>query len=173
MLEDWRVNTGNQLLPVGSGDPLAHIANRYRQLSDSCCSVFSARSCFGLMSAYTAGSLSPCCCWDVAGFSFTNVCVSCHCRRTTPEKFYIEPCDDGSEDVLAIDRVSTEMTLTGKHRSGDWSLAHTVYGWVRTQWLGIKGHWQGHSWYELKTLLLSLYFMHVDTKCDLFSVWVI
>ncbi|XP_026228172.1 phosphatidylinositide phosphatase SAC1-B isoform X1 [Anabas testudineus] len=32
--------------------------------------------------------------------------------RTTPEKFYIEPCDDGSEDVLAIDRVSTEMTLT-------------------------------------------------------------
>lgn len=35
-------------------------------------------------------------------------------RRTTPEKFYIEACDDGSVDVLAIDRVSTEMTLTGK-----------------------------------------------------------
>uniref|UniRef100_A0A8C9ZNL3 SAC1 like phosphatidylinositide phosphatase b n=1 Tax=Sander lucioperca TaxID=283035 RepID=A0A8C9ZNL3_SANLU len=34
--------------------------------------------------------------------------------RTTPEKFYIEACDDGSEDVLAIDRVSTEMTLTAK-----------------------------------------------------------
>ncbi|XP_076745795.1 phosphatidylinositol-3-phosphatase SAC1-B isoform X3 [Maylandia zebra] len=33
-------------------------------------------------------------------------------RRTTPEKFYIEACDDGSVDVLAIDRVSTEMTLT-------------------------------------------------------------
>ncbi|XP_034552959.1 phosphatidylinositide phosphatase SAC1-B [Notolabrus celidotus] len=32
--------------------------------------------------------------------------------RTTPEKFYIEACDDGCEDVLAIDRVSTEMTLT-------------------------------------------------------------
>lgn len=32
-------------------------------------------------------------------------------RRTTPEKFYIEACDDGSVDVLAIDRVSTEMTL--------------------------------------------------------------
>ncbi|XP_069028117.1 phosphatidylinositol-3-phosphatase SAC1-B [Embiotoca jacksoni] len=32
--------------------------------------------------------------------------------RTTPEKFYIEACDDGSEDVLAVDRVSTEMTLT-------------------------------------------------------------
>ncbi|XP_065814110.1 LOW QUALITY PROTEIN: phosphatidylinositol-3-phosphatase SAC1-B [Labrus bergylta] len=32
--------------------------------------------------------------------------------RTTPEKFYIEACDDGCEDVLAIDRVSTEMILT-------------------------------------------------------------
>ncbi|XP_058503205.1 phosphatidylinositol-3-phosphatase SAC1-B [Solea solea] len=32
--------------------------------------------------------------------------------RTTPEKFYIEACDDGTVDVLAIDRVSTEMTLT-------------------------------------------------------------
>uniref|UniRef100_A0A669DL12 SAC1 like phosphatidylinositide phosphatase b n=1 Tax=Oreochromis niloticus TaxID=8128 RepID=A0A669DL12_ORENI len=35
-------------------------------------------------------------------------------RHITPEKFYIEACDDGSVDVLAIDRVSTEMTLTGK-----------------------------------------------------------
>lgn len=40
-------------------------------------------------------------------------------RRTAPEKFYIEACDDGSVDVLAIDRVSTEMTLTGKHSLGD------------------------------------------------------
>ncbi|XP_057690829.1 phosphatidylinositol-3-phosphatase SAC1-B [Corythoichthys intestinalis] len=34
--------------------------------------------------------------------------------RTTTDKFYIETCDDGSVDVLAIDRVSTEMTLTVK-----------------------------------------------------------
>uniref|UniRef100_A0A8C7CKN9 SAC1 like phosphatidylinositide phosphatase b n=1 Tax=Oncorhynchus kisutch TaxID=8019 RepID=A0A8C7CKN9_ONCKI len=32
--------------------------------------------------------------------------------HTTPEKFYIEACDDGSNDVLSIDRVSTEMILT-------------------------------------------------------------
>ncbi|XP_036929817.1 phosphatidylinositol-3-phosphatase SAC1-B isoform X2 [Acanthopagrus latus] len=32
--------------------------------------------------------------------------------RTTPERFYIEACDDGCVDVLTIDRVSTEMTLT-------------------------------------------------------------
>ncbi|KAI4810520.1 hypothetical protein KUCAC02_013460 [Chaenocephalus aceratus] len=34
--------------------------------------------------------------------------------RTTQEKFYIEACDEGSEEVLAVDRVSTEMTLTVK-----------------------------------------------------------
>uniref|UniRef100_A0A4W5RED6 SAC1 like phosphatidylinositide phosphatase b n=1 Tax=Hucho hucho TaxID=62062 RepID=A0A4W5RED6_9TELE len=34
--------------------------------------------------------------------------------HTTPEKFYIEACDDGSNDVLSIDRVSTEMILTVK-----------------------------------------------------------
>uniref|UniRef100_A0A672PJ88 Phosphatidylinositide phosphatase SAC1-A-like n=1 Tax=Sinocyclocheilus grahami TaxID=75366 RepID=A0A672PJ88_SINGR len=31
--------------------------------------------------------------------------------HTTAEKFYIEACDDGAGDVLAIDRVSTEVTL--------------------------------------------------------------
>ncbi|CAF90808.1 unnamed protein product, partial [Tetraodon nigroviridis] len=34
--------------------------------------------------------------------------------HTTPEKFFIEACDDGAEAVLAIDRVSNEMTLTAK-----------------------------------------------------------
>ncbi|XP_028818989.1 phosphatidylinositide phosphatase SAC1-A isoform X3 [Denticeps clupeoides] len=34
--------------------------------------------------------------------------------HTTPEKFYVEACDDGATDVLVIDRVSTEMTLAGK-----------------------------------------------------------
>ncbi|XP_012516900.1 PREDICTED: phosphatidylinositide phosphatase SAC1 [Propithecus coquereli] len=31
----------------------------------------------------------------------------------TPEKFYVEACDDGADDVLTIDRVSTEVTLAG------------------------------------------------------------
>uniref|UniRef100_A0A8C4HV39 SAC domain-containing protein n=1 Tax=Dicentrarchus labrax TaxID=13489 RepID=A0A8C4HV39_DICLA len=34
--------------------------------------------------------------------------------HTTPEKFFIEACDEGADAVLAIDRVSNEMTLTGK-----------------------------------------------------------
>lgn len=36
-----------------------------------------------------------------------------HSRHITPEKFYVEACDHGADDVLAIDRVSTEVTLTG------------------------------------------------------------
>ncbi|KAM4630283.1 phosphatidylinositol-3-phosphatase SAC1-A isoform 1-T1 [Polymixia lowei] len=34
--------------------------------------------------------------------------------HTTPEKFFIEACDEGADAVLAIDRVSNEMTLTVK-----------------------------------------------------------
>ncbi|GAB1294866.1 Phosphatidylinositol-3-phosphatase SAC1 [Apodemus speciosus] len=33
--------------------------------------------------------------------------------HVTPEKFYVEACDDGADDVLIIDRVSTEVTLAG------------------------------------------------------------
>ncbi|XP_051948796.1 phosphatidylinositol-3-phosphatase SAC1-A-like [Xyrauchen texanus] len=33
--------------------------------------------------------------------------------HATSEKFYIEACDDGANDVLVIDRVSTEITLAG------------------------------------------------------------
>ncbi|KAL2080354.1 hypothetical protein ACEWY4_024147 [Coilia grayii] len=35
--------------------------------------------------------------------------------HATLDKFYIEACDDGATDVLVIDRISTEMTLTGTH----------------------------------------------------------
>lgn len=35
-------------------------------------------------------------------------------RHATPDKFYIEACDDGANDVLVIDRASMEMTLMGK-----------------------------------------------------------
>uniref|UniRef100_A0A3Q1IIR3 SAC domain-containing protein n=1 Tax=Anabas testudineus TaxID=64144 RepID=A0A3Q1IIR3_ANATE len=44
-------------------------------------------------------------------------CLNLRCGvslHTTPEKFFIEACDEGADAVLAIDRVSNEMTLTGK-----------------------------------------------------------
>ncbi|XP_068603089.1 phosphatidylinositol-3-phosphatase SAC1-A [Brachionichthys hirsutus] len=34
--------------------------------------------------------------------------------HTTPEKFYIEACGGGFDEILVIDRLSTEMTLTGR-----------------------------------------------------------
>uniref|UniRef100_A0A3Q3G8L4 SAC1 like phosphatidylinositide phosphatase b n=3 Tax=Kryptolebias marmoratus TaxID=37003 RepID=A0A3Q3G8L4_KRYMA len=41
--------------------------------------------------------------------------VESYCLHTTPEKFYIEPCDvHSSVEVLVIDRVSAEMTVTGR-----------------------------------------------------------
>lgn len=43
--------------------------------------------------------------------SLTSLLISP--RHTTPEKFFIEACDEGADAVLAIDRVSNEMTLTG------------------------------------------------------------
>uniref|UniRef100_A0A8P4GQ48 SAC domain-containing protein n=1 Tax=Dicentrarchus labrax TaxID=13489 RepID=A0A8P4GQ48_DICLA len=52
--------------------------------------------------------------------------------RTTPEKFYIEACDDGSEDVLAIDRVSTEMTLTVRRDIHASAETRPIYGLMGT-----------------------------------------
>lgn len=46
-----------------------------------------------------------------------NICIKTDLfspRHTTPEKFFIEACDEGADAVLAIDRVSNEMTLTGR-----------------------------------------------------------
>uniref|UniRef100_A0A3B3UWB5 Uncharacterized protein n=1 Tax=Poecilia latipinna TaxID=48699 RepID=A0A3B3UWB5_9TELE len=42
--------------------------------------------------------------------------------HTTAEKFYIEQSDDDSVDVLVIDRVSTEMSLTGKQSPSCYAL---------------------------------------------------
>ncbi|KAG8139351.1 putative Phosphatidylinositide phosphatase SAC1-like protein [Naja naja] len=44
-------------------------------------------------------------------FKLDECCLE---RHITPEKFYVEACDDGADDVLTIDRVSTEITLTVK-----------------------------------------------------------
>uniref|UniRef100_A0A8C4GFW6 SAC domain-containing protein n=1 Tax=Dicentrarchus labrax TaxID=13489 RepID=A0A8C4GFW6_DICLA len=60
-----------------------------------------------------------------------EVCL-CVTRRTTPEKFYIEACDDGSEDVLAIDRVSTEMTLTVRRDIHASAETRPIYGLMGT-----------------------------------------
>ncbi|NXE11129.1 SAC1 phosphatase, partial [Lophotis ruficrista] len=50
----------------------------------------------------------------------------------TPEKFYVEACDDGTDDVLAIDRVSTEVTLTVKKDVPPSAVTRPIYGILGT-----------------------------------------
>ncbi|XP_077667263.1 phosphatidylinositol-3-phosphatase SAC1 isoform X2 [Eretmochelys imbricata] len=50
----------------------------------------------------------------------------------TPEKFYVEACDDGANDVLAIDRVSTEVTLTVKKDVPPSAVTRSIYGILGT-----------------------------------------
>uniref|UniRef100_UPI00398E5790 phosphatidylinositol-3-phosphatase SAC1-B n=1 Tax=Pristiophorus japonicus TaxID=55135 RepID=UPI00398E5790 len=52
--------------------------------------------------------------------------------HTTPEKFYFEACDDGSNDVLAIDRVSNEITLGVKKDVPPSAVTKPVYGIMGT-----------------------------------------
>nr|XP_014345709.1 PREDICTED: phosphatidylinositide phosphatase SAC1 isoform X2 [Latimeria chalumnae] len=52
--------------------------------------------------------------------------------HTTPEKFYVEACDDGSDDVLAIDRVSTEITLTVKKDVPPSAVTRPIFGIMGT-----------------------------------------
>ncbi|RMC05337.1 hypothetical protein DUI87_18526 [Hirundo rustica rustica] len=50
----------------------------------------------------------------------------------TPEKFYVEACDDGADDVLAIDRVSTEVTLTVKKDVPPSAVTKPIFGILGT-----------------------------------------
>ncbi|XP_072880423.1 phosphatidylinositol-3-phosphatase SAC1-B isoform X1 [Hemitrygon akajei] len=52
--------------------------------------------------------------------------------HTTPEKFYFEACDDGSNDVLMIDRVSNEITLGVKKDVPPSAVTRSVYGIMGT-----------------------------------------
>ncbi|KAH0627251.1 hypothetical protein JD844_002759 [Phrynosoma platyrhinos] len=53
-------------------------------------------------------------------------------RHITPEKFYVEACDAGANDVLAIDRVSTEVTLTVKKDIPPSAVTRQIYGILGT-----------------------------------------
>uniref|UniRef100_A0A4W3ICJ1 Phosphatidylinositol-3-phosphatase SAC1 n=1 Tax=Callorhinchus milii TaxID=7868 RepID=A0A4W3ICJ1_CALMI len=53
-------------------------------------------------------------------------------EHTTPEKFYFEACDDGANDVLAIDRVSNEIMLTVKKDIPPSAVTRSVYGIMGT-----------------------------------------
>ncbi|KAB1263822.1 Phosphatidylinositide phosphatase SAC1, partial [Camelus dromedarius] len=50
----------------------------------------------------------------------------------TPEKFYVEACDDGANDVLIIDRVSTEVTLSVKKDIPPSAVTRPIFGILGT-----------------------------------------
>lgn len=50
----------------------------------------------------------------------------------TPEKFYVEACDDGADDVLIIDRVSTEVTLAVKKDIPPSAVTRPIFGILGT-----------------------------------------
>ncbi|GAA6065176.1 phosphatidylinositol-3-phosphatase SAC1-A, partial [Tachysurus ichikawai] len=52
--------------------------------------------------------------------------------HSAPDKFYIEACDEGAKDVLVIDRVSMEMTLTGVINIPPSSATRHIYGIMGT-----------------------------------------
>ncbi|KAG7275458.1 hypothetical protein CRUP_008314 [Coryphaenoides rupestris] len=52
--------------------------------------------------------------------------------HTTPEKFFIEACDEGADAVLAIDRVSNEITFTVKREVPSSTVTRPVCGIMGT-----------------------------------------
>nr|KAF6311145.1 SAC1 like phosphatidylinositide phosphatase [Myotis myotis] len=50
----------------------------------------------------------------------------------TTEKFYVEACDDGVDDVLIIDRVSTEVTLSVKKDIPPSAVTRPIFGILGT-----------------------------------------
>uniref|UniRef100_A0A8C0T2L4 Phosphatidylinositol-3-phosphatase SAC1 n=1 Tax=Canis lupus familiaris TaxID=9615 RepID=A0A8C0T2L4_CANLF len=52
--------------------------------------------------------------------------------HVTPEKFYVEACDDGADDVLVIDRVSTEVTLSVKKDIPPSAVTRPIFGILGT-----------------------------------------
>lgn len=52
--------------------------------------------------------------------------------HVTPEKFYVEACDDGADDVLTIDRVSTEVTLAVKKDVPPSAVTRPIFGILGT-----------------------------------------
>ncbi|XP_030878036.1 phosphatidylinositide phosphatase SAC1-like, partial [Leptonychotes weddellii] len=59
-------------------------------------------------------------------------CVRDYHKHVTPEKFYVEACDDGADDVLVIDRVSTEVTLSVKKDIPPSAVTRPIFGILGT-----------------------------------------
>ncbi|XP_016796378.1 phosphatidylinositol-3-phosphatase SAC1 isoform X2 [Pan troglodytes] len=84
----------------------------------------------------------------------------------TPEKFYVEACDDGADDVLTIDRVSTEVTLAVKKDVPPSAVTRPIFGILGTIHL-VAGN---YLIVITKKIKVGEFFSHVIWKATDFDV---
>ncbi|XP_036287956.1 phosphatidylinositol-3-phosphatase SAC1 isoform X2 [Pipistrellus kuhlii] len=84
----------------------------------------------------------------------------------TTEKFYVEACDDGVDDVLIIDRVSTEVTLSVKKDIPPSAVTRTIFGILGTIHL-VAGN---YLIVITKKIKIGEFFNHVIWKATDFDI---
>uniref|UniRef100_A0A8I5YLP4 Phosphatidylinositol-3-phosphatase SAC1 n=1 Tax=Pongo abelii TaxID=9601 RepID=A0A8I5YLP4_PONAB len=94
------------------------------------------------------------------------VCFTFLLRHITPEKFYVEACDDGADDVLTIDRVSTEVTLAVKKDVPPSAVTRPIFGILGTIHL-VAGN---YLIVITKKIKVGEFFSHVIWKATDFDV---
>lgn len=84
----------------------------------------------------------------------------------TPEKFYVEACDDGADDVLTIDRVSTEVMLAVKKDVPPSAVTRPIFGILGTIHL-VAGN---YLIVITKKMKVGEFFSHVIWKATDFDI---
>ncbi|XP_004640730.1 phosphatidylinositide phosphatase SAC1 isoform X1 [Octodon degus] len=84
----------------------------------------------------------------------------------TPEKFYVEACDDGADDVLTIDRVSAEVVLAVKKDVPPSAVTRPIFGILGTIHL-VAGN---YLIVITKTMKVGEFFNHVIWKATDFDI---
>ncbi|KAK1332530.1 hypothetical protein QTO34_007211 [Cnephaeus nilssonii] len=84
----------------------------------------------------------------------------------TTEKFYVEACDDGVDDVLIIDRVSTEVTLSVKKDIPPSAVTRPIFGILGTIHL-VAGN---YLIVITKKIKIGEFFNHVIWKATDFDI---
>ncbi|ELK33358.1 Phosphatidylinositide phosphatase SAC1 [Myotis davidii] len=87
-------------------------------------------------------------------------------EHITTEKFYVEACDDGVDDVLIIDRVSTEVTLSVKKDIPPSAVTRPIFGILGTIHL-VAGN---YLIVITKRIKIGEFFNHVIWKATDFDI---
>ena len=86
-------------------------------------------------------------------------------RHTTPEKLYIEACDEGADAVLAIDRLSNEMTFTGRHEECKVVIYVVYCFYKKRQKKPDESRQSCYGWNYLKSIHRLINVYHFESRC--------